>query len=143
MNPGCVGFTTLPWLRIKEGGSLLLTASGRLYINCSLRTPFPTSRFYPSARRESFIDTDTLAQRETPTASRWPASANHPPPPVSSAWAGWLLHGQPTINKDSRPVYYIYYCAATVWDSRAARLFRRLLEMVRSIMAPQLMHFHA
>jgi hypothetical protein len=36
-----------------------------------------------------------------------------------------------------------YYRAATVWDSRAARLFRRLLEMVRSIIAPQLMHFHA
>ena len=35
------------------------------------------------------------------------------------------------------------YRVATVWDSRAARLFLRLLEMVRSIMAPQLMHFHA
>jgi hypothetical protein len=30
----------------------------------------------------------------------------------------------------------------TVWDARAARLLRRLLEMVRSIRAPQLKHFH-
>jgi hypothetical protein len=35
-------------------------------------------------------------------------------------------------------------CAGwAVCASRAAKLFRRLLEMVRSIMAPQLMHFHA
>jgi hypothetical protein len=35
-------------------------------------------------------------------------------------------------------------CAGcTGWASRAARLLRRLLEIVRSMMAPQLMHFHA
>jgi hypothetical protein len=35
------------------------------------------------------------------------------------------------------------YRVATGWGSRAARLFLRLLEMVRSMIAPQLMHFHA
>lgn len=35
------------------------------------------------------------------------------------------------------------YRIAPVWEPRAARLFRRLFEMVRSIMAPQLMHFQA
>lgn len=84
-----------------------------------------------------------MAQWEAPSASRELVSTYYPLPPVSSTRVGWLLHGQPRINKDSRPFYYIYYRAATVWDSRAARLFRRLLEMVRSIMAPQLMHFHA
>jgi hypothetical protein len=35
------------------------------------------------------------------------------------------------------------YRVATVWVSRAARLFRRFAEMVRSMIAPQLMHFQA
>jgi len=35
------------------------------------------------------------------------------------------------------------YRVPTGCGSRAARLFLRLFEMVRSIMAPQLMHFHA
>lgn len=47
-----------------------------------------------------------LAQLETPSALRWPASTHHPPSPVYRAWAGWLLHGQPRIKKDSRPLRY-------------------------------------
>ena len=41
----------------------------------------------------------------------------------------------------------LFYCVATVWGLvwglRAAKLFRRLFEMVRSMIAPQLMHFQA
>lgn len=36
-----------------------------------------------------------------------------------------------------------YYRVVTGCASRAARLFRRLLEIVRSMIAPQLIHFHA
>ena len=35
------------------------------------------------------------------------------------------------------------YRVAPAWELWAARLFRRLLEIVRSMMAPQLMHFQA
>lgn len=35
------------------------------------------------------------------------------------------------------------YRVVTGCASRAARLFRRLLEIVRSMIAPQLIHFHA
>lgn len=35
------------------------------------------------------------------------------------------------------------YRVVTGWASRAARLFLLLLEMVRSMIAPQLMHFQA
>lgn len=41
------------------------------------------------------------------------------------------------------PVLQDIYRVETVCESRAAKLFRRLLEMVRSIMAPQLIHFQA
>jgi len=37
----------------------------------------------------------------------------------------------------------VFYGVATVCGLRAAKLFRRLFEMVRSMMAPQLMHFQA
>ncbi len=36
-----------------------------------------------------------------------------------------------------------YRVVATGCGSRAAKLFRRLLEIVRSMIAPQLMHFQA
>ena len=35
------------------------------------------------------------------------------------------------------------YGVATAWGFRAAKLFRRLFEIVRSMIAPQLMHFQA
>jgi hypothetical protein len=37
----------------------------------------------------------------------------------------------------------VFYGVATACGLRAAKLFRRLFEMVRSMMAPQLMHFQA
>lgn len=49
-------------------------------------------------------------------------------------------------DRDGLPVWrhnVIIQGVTTVWAFRAARLFCRLFEMVRSMMAPQLMHFQA
>jgi len=58
-----------------------------------------------------------------------------------------VRHGRPTIDvervKYSVDDAHVVYGVATACGLRAAKLFRRLFEMVRSMMAPQLMHFHA
>ena len=60
---------------------------------------------------------------------------------------GLVGHGRPSIDVE-RVEYSVadsqlFYGVATACGLRAAKLFRRLFEMVRSMMAPQLMHFHA
>lgn len=59
-----------------------------------------------------------------------------------------VRHGRPYIDVE-RVEYSVddsqvfLYGVATACGLRAAKLFRRLFEMVRSMMAPQLMHFQA
>jgi len=40
-------------------------------------------------------------------------------------------------------IWHFFYEVAIAWGLRAAKLFRRLFEIVRSMIAPQLMHFQA
>jgi len=47
-----------------------------------------------------------------------------------------------TVDQDIYELQ-LFYWVATVWGLRAAKLFRRLFEMVRSMIAPQLTHFQA
>ncbi|MEP6958528.1 MAG: hypothetical protein ABI980_07335 [Nitrospirota bacterium] len=58
-----------------------------------------------------------------------------------------VRQGRPSIEAE-RVEYYVddsqlFYGVATACGLRAAKLFRRLFEMVRSMIAPQLMHFQA
>lgn len=61
---------------------------------------------------------------------------------------GIISIGASTIHtdQDSRPIWCysaMLQGVTTAWGFRAARLFCRLFEIVRSMMAPQLMHFQA
>jgi hypothetical protein len=47
------------------------------------------------------------------------------------------------VGSDDSESMLDHLLADTGWVSRAARLFLRLLEIVRSMIAPQLMHFQA
>ncbi len=81
----------------------------------------------------------------TGNADSFALAGKHESPDVAGvSGVGRLVAPWSTENKKTPdPLDVASYRAATVWDSRAARLFRRLLEIVRSIMAPQLMHFQA
>jgi len=68
-------------------------------------------------------------------------------PVAQHMWDAVLRLGRPSIDVE-RVEYsvensHVFYGVATACGLRAAKLFRRLFEMVRSMMAPQLMHFHA
>jgi hypothetical protein len=70
-------------------------------------------------------------------------------PVAQHMWDAVLRLGRPSIDVE-RVEYsvddshvFVFYCVATACGFRAAKLFRRLFEMVRSMMAPQLMHFQA
>ena len=68
-------------------------------------------------------------------------------PVAQHMWDAVLRLGQPSIDVE-RVEYsvdnsHVFYGVATACGLRATKLFRRLFEMVRSMMAPQLMHFHA
>jgi hypothetical protein len=58
-----------------------------------------------------------------------------------------VRRGRPSIEVErveySADDSQVFYGVATTCGLRAAKLFRRLFEMVRSMMAPQLMHFQA
>jgi len=72
-----------------------------------------------------------------------------PGDPVAQHLRDALLvrRGRPSIDAE-RVEYsvddsHLTYEVATACGLRAAKLFRRLFEMVRSMMAPQLIHFQA
>jgi hypothetical protein len=68
-------------------------------------------------------------------------------PVAQHMWDAVLRLVRPSIDVE-RVEYsvdnsHVFYGVATACGLRAAKLFRRLFEMVRSMIAPQLIHFQA